>query len=81
MAKPTWWNARADQNLGYYSDKKMWVIMQVEGAFETLDAGGYNWWDDEIQVLIYKLNKYCKDNNVKYHEDDEDVIKLDFWSN
>lgn len=81
LAKPTWWNARADQNLGYYSDKKMWVIMQVEGAFETLDAGGYNWWDDEIQVLIYKLNKYCKDNNVKYHEDDEDVIKFDFGSN
>lgn len=80
LAKPAWWDSDADQNLGYYSDKKMWVIMQVEGAFDTLDGGGYSWWDDEIEVLIYKLNKFCKDNNVKYHEDDENVIEFDFWT-
>lgn len=81
LAKPSWWNREADRNLGYYSDKKMWAIMQVEGAFETLDAGGYRWSDDEISVLIYKLNKFCKDNNVKYNEDDENVIEFDFWTN
>lgn len=80
LAKPSWWNREAERNLGYYSDKKMWVIMQVEGAFETLDAGGYRWSDDEISVLIYKLNKFCKDNNVKYNEDDENVIEFDFWT-
>ena len=80
LAKPTWWDEDADMELGYYSDKKMWVIMQVEGAFETLDAGGYSWGDDEIVVLIYKLNRYCKENNVKYHEDDENVIEFGFWT-
>ena len=52
--------------------------MQVEGAFDTLNAGGYSWYSDEIKVLIYKLNKYCKDNNVKYSEDDESVIEFDY---
>ena len=80
LTKPSWWNREAEYNLGYYSDKKMWVIMQVEGAFETLDAGGYRWGDDDIQVLIYKLNRYCKDNNVKYREEDEQVIEFDFWT-
>lgn len=80
LARPDWWNVDAEFMLGYYSDKKMWVIMQVEGAFDTLNSQGYQWWDDEIGVLIYKLNKYCKENNVKYNEDDENVIVFDFWT-
>ncbi|WP_292271106.1 DUF4843 domain-containing protein [Butyricimonas sp.] len=78
LTRPAWWDESAEYNLGYYSDKKMEVIMQVEGAFDILNAGGYSWYSDEIKVLIYKLNKYCKDNNVKYSEDDESVIEFDY---
>ena len=52
--------------------------MQFEDAFDVLNGGGYKWYDDEISVLIYKLKKYCKDNNIKYNEDDENVIEFDY---
>ena len=78
LSKPDWWDKSAERYLGYYSDKKMSIIMQFEDAFDVLNGGGYKWYDDEISVLIYKLNKYCKDNNIKYNEDDENVIEFDF---
>ena len=52
--------------------------MQVEGAFDTLNGDGYEWYDQEISVLIYKLNRYCKEKNVKYNEDDENVIEFGY---
>lgn len=70
LAKPTWWQ----NHLGYYSDKKMEIIYAYPGAFELFNGGNYNWYDDEIIVMIYKLNRYTKENNIKYNPDDESVI-------
>ena len=74
LAKPTWWNRDAESYLGYYSDKKMEIIYAYPGAFELFNGENYNWYDDEIIVMIYKLNRYTKENNIKYHPDDESVI-------
>ena len=78
LVKPDWWNKSAENYIGFYSDRKMEVIMQVEGAFDTLNGDGYEWYDQEISVLIYKLNRYCKEKNVKYNEDDENVIEFGY---
>ena len=78
--KPLWWDSSAESRLGYYSDKKLEIIYEVLGSdevFENVD----NWWDDEISIAVYKLNRYCIDNNVKYHPDDENVIRFESGSN
>lgn len=80
LSKPAWWDSGAERVLGYYSDKKMEVIYVVDGAYELFNSGDYGWYDDNVSVMIYKLNRYCKDHNIKYHPDDENVITFDFWS-
>ena len=77
LARPSWWN---EYSLGYYSNKKMEIIYAVPGVFELLNSDGYLWWDDEIQVAIYKLNKYCRENNIKYNPSDENVITFAYNS-
>ncbi|AZS29565.1 DUF4843 domain-containing protein [Butyricimonas faecalis] len=77
LARPSWWN---ESSLGYYSNKKMEIIYAVPGVFELLNSDGYLWWDAEIQVAIYKLNKYCRENNIKYNPSDENVITFAYNS-
>ena len=74
--KPSWWNWEAESRLGYYSEKKLEIIYTVLGSEEVFDSG-YGWRSDEVSVAVYKLNRYCIDNNVKYHPDDKDVIIFD----
>lgn len=83
LSKPDWWDSDAERYIGYYSDKKMQIIMQYEGALDTFEkvaSGEYSWSAGEVGVMIYKLNKYCRTNNIKYNESDEDVIQFDFWT-
>ena len=80
LSKPSWWNGRAERYIGYYSDKKMEIIYSVNGAYDLFSSKSNNWDSDEASVMIYKLNRYCIDNQIKYHPEDESVIVFDFRS-
>ena len=73
---PSWWDKN---HLGEYSAKKMEIIYQVLGSTEVFE-NVENWYVDEVKIAIYKLNRYCKDNNVKYNPEDESVIQFESGS-
>lgn len=82
LAQPSWWNSDAEMYLGYYSDLKMEIIYTVLGSDEIFSGGDYSiWFSDEVTIAIYRLNRYCIDNNVKYNPEDETVVQFDFWTN
>lgn len=65
--QPLWWDSSAEARLGYYSKKKLEIIYTVLGSEEVFEDVE-NWWgDDDVSVAVYKLNRYCIDNNVKYN--------------
>lgn len=74
--QPAWWDTSAESWLGYYSEKKLEIIYTVLGS-EELFTRGLSWTSEEVSVAIYKLNRYCIENNIKYHPDDEEVIQFD----
>lgn len=75
-----WWDSSAEARLGYYSKKKLEIIYTVLGSEEVFEDVE-NWWgDDDVSVAVYKLNRYCIDNNVKYNPDDENVIQFESGS-
>lgn len=80
LAKPAWWNSSALWAVGYYSDKKLEIIYKVLGSDEVF-ANNPSFYGNDISVAIYKLNQYCKKNNVKYNPDDESVIVFASYSN
>lgn len=78
--QPLWWDSSAEARLGYYSKKKLEIIYTVLGSEEVFEDVE-NWWgDDDVSVAVYKLNRYCIDNNVKYNPDDENVIQFESGS-
>lgn len=81
LSKPSWWNGMAERYIGYYSDKKMEIIYTVNGAYELFSSKNNHWNADETAVMIYKLNRYCIDNQIKYNPEDKSVIVFDFRSN
>lgn len=74
--QPAWWDSSAEGWLGYYSEKKLEIIYTVLGS-EELFTRGLSWTSEEVSVAIYKLNRYCIENNIKYHPDDDEVIQFD----
>lgn len=85
LAQPAWWNSDAESSLGYYSDLKMQVVYQVDGAcdlFEQIGAGAVSWYDDEVEVMVYRLNRYCVDNDIRYDYGSSigEIVVFDFWS-
>ena len=63
----------------------MQVIYQVEGAcdlFEQIGAGAVSWYDDEVEVMVYRLNRYCVDNDIRYDYGSSigEIVVFDFWS-
>ena len=59
----------------------MEIIYTVEGAYELFSSKNHNWDSNEAAVMVYKLNRYCVNNNIKYNPDDENVIVFGFRSN
>lgn len=75
LTQPVWWDSTAESYLGYYSDKKMEIIYTVLGSDEVF-CGDNEWYSDPVYIAIYRLNRYCIDNNVKYNPEDENVIQF-----
>ena len=74
--QPSWWD---NYHLGEYSVKKLEIIYQVLGSTKVFE-NVKSWYDDDVRIAIYKLNRYCKDNNVKYNPEDESVIQFESGS-
>lgn len=65
--KPEWWDNKTDYCLGYFSELKMEVLIAVTGS-EKLPVS--DWYGIEATYLIFKLNDYVKQNDIRYPADD-----------
>lgn len=79
--QPDWWNDDVDRSLGYFSELKMEVLIAVTGS-EKLPVS--DWYGIEATYLIFKLNDYVKQNDIRYPADDPnkpgEQPSFDFWS-
>lgn len=69
-ARPEWWNMDVEFILGYFTQLKMEVFVNVSGS--TDDPTNGNGWFNNISVtyLIVRLNDYVKEHDIRYPDDD-----------
>lgn len=63
VSKPVWWDEDADYGLGDYTEQKMEIIYAVLTE-EEIEAMYADWYGADASIAIYKLNQYCKDNDI-----------------
>ncbi len=78
IARPVWWDMMMEMFvLGSYSDRKLKVIYEVLGSDEYFHEGAFTvMYKEDAAEIIYRLNKYCKDNNIKENPSDSNVISF-----
>ena len=78
--QPDWWHSQVEQILGYFSQLKMQVFVAVTGSEEQpVD----DWYGIDAEYLVYRLNDYVQQNNIRYPDDDPnkpgEQPVFDFW--
>lgn len=72
--KPDWWTKRAENILGYFTQLKMQIYVTVKGDDKDPRTNtNSSYWssnDLAVQYLVYRLNDYIQQNNIKYPDDD-----------
>ena len=78
--RPDWWNEDLERTLGYFTQLKMEVFLAVTGSDEEpVD----NWYGVEATYLLFMLNDYVEQNDIRYPDDDPNKPGehpvFDFW--
>ncbi|MGM9727205.1 MAG: DUF4843 domain-containing protein [Prevotella sp.] len=69
--RPDWWTSDAEWVLGYFTQLKMQIFVEVTGGMDDPHTGGY-WSSSDIalQYWVYLLNDYVEKNDIRYPDDD-----------
>lgn len=70
LEKPTWWNANTDYYMGYFSQQKMQVYLQVIGSDEMPYDPAEGYAGNKFLFNRYRLREYVSKNPIFYPADD-----------
>lgn len=73
--RPEWWDDDAERHLGYFTQLKMQVFETVTGGLED-PRSNTSYWDSNdlaLQYVIYQLNDYIENNDIRYPDDDQNA--------